>query len=709
MTPPEQGLVAPSDIAEMAGVSRGAVSNWRKRSDDFPEQVGGTPAKPLFSREAVTAWLTGRGYKIKRDSGETHLWSALNEVRGVLPPDAMAEAVLSLACARKLSDESSDHVRPWTRIRQAFMSDGFRVVAEVRDDMATENPRWSKLVPISHALLSSRGPELFPMIDALDHISGEDLSVVADYALSRFASAQIRSGGEHGFVGSRISRLLGNLAARDASGVLYDPACGLGSAVTAAVDAGAHLTRFIGHDINQKALNMAAQRCYLRGIRGLQLRQTDVLASDANPDLRADMIVVEPPFGLRWDGPGSLVDARWEFGTPPRSSADMAWIQHAIAHLSDQGHAYVVTPMGSLFRGGSEKAIRTELVRRGCVEAIVSLPGKMLPHVSVPLAVWALCRPGAAENPDEVLFIDGSEAAAPEDKVADWLRLGSPESPDAPPRRSVPTRDILAAEADLTPQRWTDLVARDPREVAAAYVDGWTALNTSLDHVRGLHGSLHLVSNVPTAKVLTIAELVDQGVLEMKAGRPRHRDNELTSEIAKRVVTAGEVRDGTFVDFDDPVDTITHDADLTRGGDVLVTTMNKVRARVDEHGGHLPSTGVYRLRINNRDQLSPGYLALMLTGSWNERFQGGTTIQRASIRSLEVPLVSQEHQRDLQIAILAVQHVADEARALAANAQTVGTALLDAVRYDAPVPEGKIPTVGELPQDAGDTTLRSSR
>ena len=38
-------LVAPSDIAEMAGVSRAAVSNWRKRNDDFPDPVGGTPAK----------------------------------------------------------------------------------------------------------------------------------------------------------------------------------------------------------------------------------------------------------------------------------------------------------------------------------------------------------------------------------------------------------------------------------------------------------------------------------------------------------------------------------------------------------------------------------------------------------------------------------------------------------------------------------------
>ena len=30
-----KGLLAPSDIADLAGVSRAAVSNWRKRVADF--------------------------------------------------------------------------------------------------------------------------------------------------------------------------------------------------------------------------------------------------------------------------------------------------------------------------------------------------------------------------------------------------------------------------------------------------------------------------------------------------------------------------------------------------------------------------------------------------------------------------------------------------------------------------------------------------
>lgn len=681
-----QGLVAPSDIASMVGVSRGAVSNWRKRADDFPSPVGGTPAKPLFSREAVTAWLVTRGYSIKQDSGEFRVWSALNELRGSLPPEAMAEVALSLACARKLSDEADGSATPWVRIRERAVSAGFRAVETVRVEMAPEDARWERLVTCSDAMLRSRDRVPYRVIEAFDAIESKNLAVVADYALNRIANAEIRSGAERGFVGSRISQLLGDLAASACDGkVLYDPACGLGVALTAALDSGSQPTRIVGHDIDDRALRMAEQRCYLRGV-DIEVTRTDVLGGDADPDLRADVIVMEPPFGLRWDASENLIDERWRFGTPPRMSADLAWIQHAVAHLGENGRAYVITPMGTLVRGGQEKAIRAELVRQGCVEAVVGLPGKMLPHVSIPLALWVLNRPGEGRSRDEVLLIDGSGLTDPESEVSDWLRMTSLEAAGSPPCRSVPIRDVLAADVDLTPRRWTESVDRDPLEVAAAYIHGWKAMNTALTSLTEVHGNLERVRAVPRARVLAIGELV-----EIRTGRPRDR-GEMTPERAARVVTASDVRDGTLPNLDDPDAVLAQDAELTRPNDVLVTTMHTVRACVDETGGHLPSTGVYRLRIANPEQVDSHYLALMLTGSWNDRFQSGSTIQRAPIRSLEIPLVPKEDQANLQMAILAVRRLADEARRLAGNADVVSAALLDAVRYGAPLDRGSLPS-----------------
>ncbi|WP_206308893.1 hypothetical protein [Streptomyces sp. A1136] len=44
-------------VARMAGVTRAAVVNWRRRHGDFPEPVAGTDVRPQFDRPQVVAWL----------------------------------------------------------------------------------------------------------------------------------------------------------------------------------------------------------------------------------------------------------------------------------------------------------------------------------------------------------------------------------------------------------------------------------------------------------------------------------------------------------------------------------------------------------------------------------------------------------------------------------------------------------------------------
>lgn len=65
-----------AEIARLAGVTRAAVSNWRRRRSDFPAPVGGTSASPLFSLTEVRQWLEGQrdGREV---SGEVRLWQAL--------------------------------------------------------------------------------------------------------------------------------------------------------------------------------------------------------------------------------------------------------------------------------------------------------------------------------------------------------------------------------------------------------------------------------------------------------------------------------------------------------------------------------------------------------------------------------------------------------------------------------------------------------
>ncbi len=677
------GLVAPSDIAELAGVTRGAVSNWRKRQNDFPKQVGGTSTKPLFSSAEVTAWLTGRGYAVKRDDGQSSLWSAMNKLRGSLRPETMTDLVASLACARKMAAESPEDTT-WNDVRAAAASDDPGRLDDVVRRVAWSSPRNARLVHFSTEALSVGALQIAPLVDAIDSIEVNGLTGVIDYVLGRTATASIRSGGEYGFVGSRISTLLGRLAAADKADVVYDPACGVAAALTASLDAGARPRRIVGHEINEHALRTAAQRLYLRGVDA-DLLQTNVLIGDTDPTLRADVVIAEPPFGLRWDAAEALTDPRWRFGMPPRSAADLAWVQHAIVHLTQDGRAYVVIPMGALVRGGREQSIRTELVRQGCIHAVIGLPGKMLPHVSIPLAVWVLVSPDSPQRTDEVLFVDASEEAEPETAVAQWLTFRSGATPDGPAHKLVPITDVLAGDANLSPRRWTIDPQLDPAEVARRYADGWAGMTATVEKLTSTLKTLTAMPAVSAPVVVSVGELVDQGVLEIKAGRHRDRED-LPELVAERLVTVGTVRRGELPEVGPPGDRLRDEFALTVGGGVLVSMTNGVRAVPDANeGGYLLSTGVSEMRILNQNIVSAGYLALMLTGAWNNRFQAGTTVPRSLIKDLEVPLVPMADQDTISVGGFILDTVRRTAYQLAEEASAVSTALLDAVRFDAPL------------------------
>ncbi|HYL10662.1 MAG TPA: AAA family ATPase, partial [Candidatus Acidoferrales bacterium] len=91
-------LVGIAEIAELARVSRQAVSNWRLRYDDFPEPVRTLQSGPVWNREIVEAW-------VKTFNGEqAHILSFINLKGGV------GKTTVAVAIAEILADEERKHV-----------------------------------------------------------------------------------------------------------------------------------------------------------------------------------------------------------------------------------------------------------------------------------------------------------------------------------------------------------------------------------------------------------------------------------------------------------------------------------------------------------------------------------------------------------------------------------------------------------------------
>lgn len=100
MAHPNDELVGIGEIAEMGGVSRQAVANWRVRSKDFPSPVTELVSGPIFRRSQIQSWLR----RNKRNTPMTHVISTINLKGGV------AKTTSSVALAETFSAEMKKKV-----------------------------------------------------------------------------------------------------------------------------------------------------------------------------------------------------------------------------------------------------------------------------------------------------------------------------------------------------------------------------------------------------------------------------------------------------------------------------------------------------------------------------------------------------------------------------------------------------------------------
>lgn len=93
-------LMGIGEIAEIAGVSKQAVTNWRARFNSFPNPVAELASGPIFLRSKIRSWLR----KNKRNLPMAHILSVINFKGGV------AKTSTSVALAEVFSAEMNKKV-----------------------------------------------------------------------------------------------------------------------------------------------------------------------------------------------------------------------------------------------------------------------------------------------------------------------------------------------------------------------------------------------------------------------------------------------------------------------------------------------------------------------------------------------------------------------------------------------------------------------
>lgn len=235
-----------------------------------------------------------------------------------------------------------------------------------------------------------------------------------EYLIGEFASGAGKKAGEF-YTPQPVSTLLAKLVTSQNKNIrtLYDPTCGSGSLLLRVKREAEHVDKIYGQELNRTTYNLARMNMILHDVHyaDFDIRQEDTLEHPQHRDLRFDAIVANPPFSAHWNAsPLFMSDDRFSvYGKlAPSSKADMAFVQHMVYQLSEDGIMAVVLPHGVLFRGAAEGHIRQYLIEQmNCLDAVIGLPANIFYGTSIPtcVLVFKKCR----RNPDDILFIDASQ------------------------------------------------------------------------------------------------------------------------------------------------------------------------------------------------------------------------------------------------------------------------------------------------------------
>ncbi len=278
--------------------------------------------------------------------------------------------------------------------------------------------------------------------------SSDLLGDAYEYLIKQFADDAGKKGGEF-YTPRGVVKLIVRLIKPAPKQTVYDPTCGSGGML---IESARYIAKQangkVGNNINvslygqEKNLSTWAigkLNMILHNFSDASIAKGDTLTDPKHKNsdtelMLFDRVIANPPFSMgKWWTPietnlekkidkngkekeiapnynKAVVDklGRLQYGIPPRGYADMAFLQHMIAVLKQDGKAGVVLPHGTLFRGGAEGRIRTAILKADLVEGIIGLPSALFYNTGIPASIWIINKSKTAAQKDKIAIIDAS-------------------------------------------------------------------------------------------------------------------------------------------------------------------------------------------------------------------------------------------------------------------------------------------------------------
>lgn len=461
--PEREAEVTAAGIARLAGVGRAAVSNWRRRFEDFPAPAGGTETSPRFALAEIESWLRTHG-KLAAVPSRERLWQ-LVEADPAGPPAALA------------------------------------AVGEQLLEPGAAPPGAAPLAAATAEVADAQGPR-----------------ATFDFLLDRWLAAAKNVTLTPPDTASLMAELAGPAT------TVLDPACGSGALLAAASgarelhgqEADPALARLAGLRLALRG-DAAVQ---VRAGDSLLDDAFPLSAADA-------VLCHPPFNERHWGHDALAYDPRWEYGLPARTESELAWVQHALARLRPGGTAVLLMPPAAASRRTGRRVRAALLRRGALRAVIVLPPGAAPPHsLALHLWVLVRPDGDTAPDP-RLLVVDATAAREPDGRpgpawaaarniVLDaWAAARAPGDVAEIPgvRRALPVIDLLDDEVDLAPAR--HLPPCEPG--AASLAEVGRELTETLRRTQELTPRLPVDDTRPPGRwaTVTVGELARTGLLEL--------------------------------------------------------------------------------------------------------------------------------------------------------------------------------------------------
>lgn len=269
-----------------------------------------------------------------------------------------------------------------------------------------------------------------------DQVPADVIGDAYEYMIGQFASMAGKKAGSF-YTPSAVSEIMARLVDLQPGERVYDPTCGSGSLLIKAAkkqidsQSGTNTVSISGQEVNGSSVAMARMNLYIHEIRDAKIAWGDTLANPMFKDddgnlMLFDAIVANMPFSKdKWAAgfnPGgestgkgkkefkmeAKLDKyhRFDWGVPPGSKGDWAFLLHMIHSLAVNGRIAAIAPHGVLFRSASEGLIRKRVIEENLLDAVIGLPENIFYGTSIPACILVFKK---NRKDTDVLFIDASK------------------------------------------------------------------------------------------------------------------------------------------------------------------------------------------------------------------------------------------------------------------------------------------------------------